>query len=599
MTVDELYEQVVLEMEPLKYDPETDAFGYPDEIDDWEGIPMPCYTADFETTTDMDDCRVWAWAVCDIDNPDFVNVGNDLDVFMEYIGMLAPCKIYFHNLGFDGAFIFDYLLSHNWEHVKDKKQAGGGKFSSLISDMNQVYEIDIWYAKNREVRIYDSFKMIPLSVASVAKAYNLPILKGEIDYEAHREVGHEITEEEREYIEHDVKIMAMALAQNFAQGLDRMTAGSNALANYKQMVGGAKMFREPYPVLDKVADEFIRMSYKGGFTYADPRFKGKLLDEGRVYDVNSLYPSVMAAMDGQLLPYGMPEWYEGQYVQDDDYPLWIGCITFSFTLKPDHIPCIQVKGNWLYSPTQYLTQSEEPLTLIVTSVDWGLIQAQYDVYGVSYDGGYKFRASTEQFREYVGLWGEVKKQASREGNAGLRQIAKLMLNSLYGKFATKMTVQGRHPELIDGVVRYVDNEETDERDPVYLPVGTFITAHARNKTIKAAQANYSRFVYADTDSIHLVGDEEPEGIAVHDTELGAWAHESTFTRAKFLGAKCYVEEIGGELVVHVSGMPRSCHSEVTLDNFEVGARYWGKLYTHRVSGGIVLDPGYMEIRERT
>ena len=28
---------------------------------------MKIYTADFETTTDVSDCRVWAWCTCDID----------------------------------------------------------------------------------------------------------------------------------------------------------------------------------------------------------------------------------------------------------------------------------------------------------------------------------------------------------------------------------------------------------------------------------------------------------------------------------------------------------------------------------------------------
>lgn len=32
---------------------------------------MKRFTADFETTTDPKDCRVWAWGVCEVGNEDY------------------------------------------------------------------------------------------------------------------------------------------------------------------------------------------------------------------------------------------------------------------------------------------------------------------------------------------------------------------------------------------------------------------------------------------------------------------------------------------------------------------------------------------------
>ena len=138
--------------------------------------------------------------------------------------------------------------------------------------------------------------------------------------------------------------------------------------------------------------------------------------------------------------------------------------------------------------------------------------------------------------------------------------------------------------------------EPTEREPVYLPVGVFITAHARNKTISSAQACYDRFVYADTDSLHIIGTDYPDGLDIDPFRLGAWKHESTFTRAKFLHAKCYVEEIDGKITTHVAGMPANIHEQVDFDNFDLGSVYHGKLYQKRVKGGIVLVPGDMQIR---
>ena len=44
------------------------------------------YSADFETTTNIDDCRVWAWGLCDVENPEETfTYGNTLDNFFEFL----------------------------------------------------------------------------------------------------------------------------------------------------------------------------------------------------------------------------------------------------------------------------------------------------------------------------------------------------------------------------------------------------------------------------------------------------------------------------------------------------------------------------------
>ena len=45
---------------------------------------MKKFTADFETTTDLDDCRVWAWAVCEIGNFDNFKYGNSIEDFLHF-----------------------------------------------------------------------------------------------------------------------------------------------------------------------------------------------------------------------------------------------------------------------------------------------------------------------------------------------------------------------------------------------------------------------------------------------------------------------------------------------------------------------------------
>ena len=177
-----------------------------------------------------------------------------------------------------------------------------------------------------------------------------------------------------------------------------------------------------------------------------------------------------------------------------------------------------------------------------------------------------------------------------ENDGGLRAIAKLHLNSLYGKFATNPDITGKHPEYEDGAVKLVLSPE-EMRDPVYTPVGVFITAYARDVTIRAAQANYDTFAYADTDSLHLITDTVPETLTVHPTDLGAWKHESSFTEGIYLRAKAYGEHLtDGSFSIHIAGLPTKIAETLTLDDLTPGRVFSGKLIPHNVPGGVVLSP---------
>lgn len=99
------------------------------------------YTADFETTTREDDCRVWAWGTCEIGKPDNFVYGNDIEGFFKLCKELNNPSMYFHNLKFDGHFILDWLLNNGFEWVKDKKDAEHNTFSTLISDMGMFLSL--------------------------------------------------------------------------------------------------------------------------------------------------------------------------------------------------------------------------------------------------------------------------------------------------------------------------------------------------------------------------------------------------------------------------------------------------------------------------
>ena len=568
---------------------------------------MRRFTADFETTTNEYDCRVWAYALCEIGNVDNFIYGNNIDDFIKWCANPKEnYTLYFHNLKFDGEYIFSYLLNNGFTCIKDKKERKDNTFTTLISDTGQFYSIEIFFRvgnkKVNKVTIYDSLKILNFSVDMIAKDFNLPIKKLEIDYKANREIDHILTKEEIDYIRNDVEIMARALQIMFNEKLTKMTIGSDALANYKEI---NKNFNKYFPILPYEIDKDIRRSYKGGFTYLNEEYKEKETGEGIVLDVNSLYPSVMMY---EKLPFGEPLFFKGKYEKDLLYPLYIQTLSCSFEIKKDKIPTIQIKNNLSFIPNEYVKSSGgDIVTLTLTNIDLELFFNHYNVHDLSFHSGWKFKGLKGLFTEYINYWSNKKIEAKKDNNTALYRIAKLMLNSLYGKFGLNPDVRGKYPYLNeDGIVKY-SLYPAEIRDSIYIPVASFITSYARYKTIITSQKikEYSKekynkdlYVYSDTDSIHCLfkdDSELKEIIEIDDYKLGAWKLESSFKKGKYLRQKCYIElGFDDKMNVTIAGLPKKLGNLITFDNFNIGFTTENiktdnkKLTFKHVKGGVLL-----------
>lgn len=227
------------------------------------------YTGDFETVTWLPDkTYVWAWAVCEIGNEENITIDNNIDSFIEFCKKEKNPIIYFHNLKFDGEFIIYWALTHGFKHVEKKEDIEDNTFTTLISDMGHFYQIVLYFKKGnkdfKKVTFIDSLKIIPFSVEQIAKSFNLPISKLEIDYNLPRKKGHILTKEETDYIKNDVAIVAKALKILFDEKLDKMTEGANALSNFKSTLKKSK-FEHYFPQLEKTVDEDLRRAYKRWF----------------------------------------------------------------------------------------------------------------------------------------------------------------------------------------------------------------------------------------------------------------------------------------------------------------------------------------------
>ena len=575
------------------------------------------FTCDFETTTDPNDCRVWAYALCEIGHPDNFIYGNSIYQLMDWCANQKDnVTLYFHNLKFDGEFICNWCETNSFTWVNSSKEAATDTYTTLITNMGAWYSIEIYFevkGKHRNmVKIYDSLKLLNFSVDAIAKGFDLPIRKLELDYDTYRPEGHELTPHEIDYIRNDVEIMARALDIFMSQGHSKMTIGSNALKNFKDLCPD---FRNLFPVLPNEVDQDIRVSYKGGFTYLSPKYKEKKTGAGVVFDVNSLYPSIMY---NRLLPYGKPIAFDGKYEHDAIMPLYTQMLLCHFKIKPNKIPSIQIKHSFDFKQNEYLESSENsdyPVALVLTNPDLELFFEQYDVWDLKYLGGWKFKGAKGIFKEYIDYWSEQKINAKKQGNKAQYTISKIFLNSLYGKFGTNPNGSKKQPVMDHNGVMHYTVLPREERKSIYVALSSFVTAYGRKQIIEQSQAirdwsmknkGFDAYVYSDTDSIHaLLTDEDVEQLSdvldIDDYRLGALKKESVFVAGKYLRQKCYMEQWeDGSMNVTVAGLPKKLAHVVNFDNFKIGfttadipddviGEGGRKLTYKHVPGGVILS----------
>lgn len=551
--------------------------------------------ADFETSraaSDTTDSRVWCWGAArwngDSVEDDEYQEGFTIDTFMEYVSSQErSVNVFFHNLKFDGHFIVDWLLRTGKRCIdlEDQHALRVGEFSTVISDMGQWYKITWRVGWGRIVEFRDSYKLLPVSVKALGEMGG-GTTKGEIDYDKIRPVGYSPTDAELDYQKRDVMIVSNAL---HIVGVRKLTISSLAFGDWKGTLTFTKkdgtefkdghIWRNIFPRLSDRDDAAIRSAYRGGFTAVAVGKEGYKSGPGRVYDVNSMYPSILR---DEPLPCGRPRpYYDG--LPDNGY--WVARATVSFKLKPNSIPCIQLKNTPGYRGSEHL-KTGESVTLSFTNIDYQLFQEMYEFEIDVLQWCYTFKTCTHAFDAYIEKWGKIK-----ETSTGVkRHLAKSHLNSLYGKFGNAPTLGSRTPVIDEaGNVHYVPGPSTDD-EPNYVPLAVFVTSIARDRVIRAAIACRDRFLYADTDSLHVEGDRPVEGLDVDDNRLGAWAHEASFAYGVYNRAKQYGEVIDGEHVIHMAGAPEKILKDVMVDDMLGDMVLDGKLVPRIVKGGQLLQP---------
>ena len=406
--------------------------------------------------------------------------------------------------------LVNYVISHMETQGGIWYAHYGGKYdlifliSRLYERFNKTHILDIIYINGKILsfkvkdkrktlfEIRDSSGLINSSLDSACKSFNIKTKKlAEIDRKnLFSKYDYETL---TKYLMHDC-ISLFEVLEEFKKSLEiktlKLTIASTALAKFKEIEG--KTFTKKYNLSYDRRDEFIRLGYSGGRCEIFKRY-GKGL---YYYDVKSMYPSVMY---DNYFP-------SGKLIKTNRYmENYLGIYKIKFSVADTHIPLLWVKQN----KKLYFPQGEKVIGWYYSPE---IEQAYKSGYNIEILEGYYWENKIKIFKSYIEKYYTIKENSKDAKKA----TAKLLLNSLYGKFGQKETRQKfsfnkpslQQLTLTPYVCDRLNNvelfrcDETNKADYILPQLAGFTTSYARVKLYNYMQKiGFSHIYYSDTDSI--------------------------------------------------------------------------------------------------
>lgn len=448
-----------------------------------------------------------------------------LEKFFNYmLGFPYPCVWFAHNAQYDFRYLLPWLIER------------GIEFDVGMRTDTDIYEIRIMHGGDKYV-LRDSFALFSHSLADLAKRFcPADLQKHSIDIENFDPAN----SEHIAYARRDIEILLVGLPKFFDMIVDHFgvnpagTAAGTAVKAWQRTIPEG-IYYNAQPWGD--AEKFIRDAYYGGLVFltdTNPHYGP------HTYDLNSSYPASM-------MDFGVPY---GAMVRSDDFEGDHMGIYQVRVKAPDNLivpilPSRDAKGNMRWRGGEFETTVTN--RELVFAVEHG-----YEVLEII--DGYVFEEIIYPFDDFIGKCKTIRKDF--KGTA-LEFVAKLLQNSLYGKFGSRrerLKMMASHVMDDDdfiGAVPYDEDglwyvmRELDEQMRCLPQWAVFITAHSR---LRLLQAVYSigpeNCIYGDTDSITV----QPgyEHLLDVGDDYGQWKFEKEWKVFRAIAPKVYAG-------IHASG----------------------------------------------
>lgn len=292
------------------------------------------------------------------------------------------------------------------------------------------------------------------------------------------------------------------------------------------------------PVRDNLK-QLERAGYNGGLTLC---MRTGVFDSVNVYDVNSMYPNVMR---NDIYPISYVGYWSNEFETDR-----LGMWRATFKQHRQDVPPLLFddKQGATYSGSGVYTTNE---LNYLTRIGGEFTITQ----------GYVYLKTAPLFETFIGNVYELRKTAIERGDSALAFILKIMMNSLYGKFAQRETgdkiilanvalmrdmLENGTPYKVMG--NWLIVAETREVKHAFVAIAAMITANARidlhTRMCEVIDAG-NEVYYCDTDSIHTNGSynvsNELGGIKLENSGKAAYAGRKLYA---FDGGKVKAKGIG-------------------------------------------------------
>ena len=412
-------------------------------------------------------------------------------------------------------------------------------FADMIEDASFDAPFSINFAGGTWVR--DSMPILTTSLKNAIKTF-----APELNYKEEAQINYDkietnpeewnnyVDEHGEELARNDAKALHIVLTRFFSKiekhGTTLPSISFRILLDMMPEAQGLKkalMDPDKYAgVITEINDPLIIESYRGG--RVDPLVISSFSERQKVYDVNSLYPTVMRSFRYPTIP-----------VKDDmsfNQAIKRGYLGFhrvKFKCDTDLMPVVTKTR---FNGENILTQVLENEAVLTTPEVQALRYEECKIQFISS----KWFKSDYLFTEFIDKYYEMKKQGEKKGGIEgqtLRTVAKMILNSAYGKFglhkARAMIV--KDPEILNIIKRegrtlfngkvYTRIDEIvytkEELTPRYsVAIASYVTAYARLYLYQLMKQNKEGLQYTDTDSLHLTREiREYSEVKILDTKL--------------------------------------------------------------------------------
>ena len=559
---------------------------------------------------------VWAFGIGFLND---IYYGRTWDEFSEFTKILSSMfnlsqnerlVCYIHNLGYEFQFMRKYF---NWLDVFSSDER---KPIKALCDLGIEFKC--------------SYMLSGYSLNSLAKnltTHTIKKLVDNLDYDLIRHHETELTKNECDYLENDVKIILAYINEqiticgdisqipNTNTGRVRKYVRDNCF--YRKSDGGKGGFRQWQKYLKIMqdltldSDTYLQLkrAFMGGFTHANAKYVGQVLENVTSIDFTSSYPSVMLS---EKFPMSRFKSVNITKLSALDSLCERYAVIFDIQLTG-------VKPKFTHE--NYISESKcrvlekpvinngrivscETLITTLTEVDYSIIKECYTWENISVSNvkyAHKAYLPKGVLFSILKLYQDKTELKDVTGMEVEYLLSKGMLNSIYGMTVTDIVKPivtyfddwGREPQnLGDEIIKYNDSKNRF----LFYAWGIWVTAYARRNLWTGIFTCQDDYIYSDTDSLKILNYPKYENyikwfdeqiiskmIAMcefynFDIQLlspvtkegkvktiGIWDLDGHYKRFKTLGAKRYLYETKKGLVLTVAGLSKQNGLNYMLD----------------------------------